>query len=235
VVTSVVAAAGPGAPAADPPAGAGDEEVRLAIERVVCERVGGDARVVVSDLTIVGAGSAEGPLRAVPEPGMRLGRPARFTLGREVASSRTGGASGFTHRRWAGEATATVRVVARHARPAASVARGQILRAADLDLVVADIGSQILRPLPQDLAGARALREIPAGAVVTAAMVRPAPVVRTGDEVRARVRLGPAEIVGLAVAQQAGGVGDVIRVVNRTSRRALRGRVVGPQEVEVVP
>jgi flagella basal body P-ring formation protein FlgA len=65
-------------------------------------------------------------------------------------------------------------------------------------------------------------------------MVAPVPLVRSGDEVRTRVRVGAMEAVGLTVAQQTGQLGDVIRVINRNSHRALRGRIVGPQEIEVI-
>jgi len=210
-------------------------EIRTAIAVAVRTRVGEEAAVRVTALSVVLApGSGHGALCAAPEPGSRLGRPMRFTLTRaaQPACPVTGTRQPRGVR--AGEATATVRVVARHARAAQAIARGQELREGDLILVVDDVGEGPLRRLPQDLLGARALRAIEAGAILTATMVAPVPLVRSGDEVRTRVRVGAMEAVGLTVAQQTGQLGDVIRVINRNSHRALRGRIVGPQEIEVI-
>jgi flagella basal body P-ring formation protein FlgA len=58
--------------------------------------------------------------------------------------------------------------------------------------------------------------------------------VRSGDEVRLTVREGGVEATVTAVAEQSAGIGRIIRVVNASSRRALRARVTAPGEVEVV-
>lgn len=224
-------------PVTQPPAAteAAESEIRTAIAVAVRARVGEEAAVHVTALRVIFApGTGQGALCAAPEPGSRLGRPMRFTLVR-VAQPGCPVTGTRRHRGVrAGEATATVRVVARHARAAQAIARGQALREGDMILVVDDVGEGPLRRLPQELLGARARRAIEAGAILTPTMVAPVPLVRSGDEVRTRVRVGAMEAVGLTVAQQAGQLGDVIRVINRTSHRALRGRIVGPQEIEVI-
>jgi flagella basal body P-ring formation protein FlgA len=214
---------------------AAESEVRGAIVAAVRERVSDEAVVHVEALHVVLVpGAGPGILRATPEPGSRLGRLMRFTLSREAHAGLPVTGARRPRPTRAGEATATVRVVTRHARAALAIARGQELRESDVVLVVDDVGDGPLRRFPQDLQGARALCAIVSGAVLTGTVVAPAPLVRTGDEVRTRVRVGTMEAVGLTVAQQAGHLGDVIRVVNRSSRRALRGRVVGPREIEVI-
>jgi len=67
---------------------------------------------------------------------------------------------------------------------------------------------------------------------VTAVQVRPA--VSSGDVVAVRAMVSGVTVEGQAVAQQSGAEGDIIRVVNRESRRPLKARVVGPRQVEVL-
>ncbi|MBI4475685.1 MAG: flagella basal body P-ring formation protein FlgA [Acidobacteria bacterium] len=64
--------------------------------------------------------------------------------------------------------------------------------------------------------------------------VRPARVVRSGEVVVTRAVIGGVEATGSALAQQSGALGDVIRVINRESRRSFKGRIVAPGQVEVL-
>jgi flagella basal body P-ring formation protein FlgA len=48
------------------------------------------------------------------------------------------------------------------------------------------------------------------------------------------VRVGSMEAHGVAIATQTGSLGEEIRLVNASSRRSLRGRVIGAREVEVM-
>jgi flagella basal body P-ring formation protein FlgA len=59
------------------------------------------------------------------------------------------------------------------------------------------------------------------------------PAVRSGEVVQLRVTSGSLQISAEGVAAQDGEIGDVIRIVNPSSGRTLRGRVVGPRVVEV--
>jgi flagella basal body P-ring formation protein FlgA len=58
--------------------------------------------------------------------------------------------------------------------------------------------------------------------------------VQSGDVVAVRSAGEGVSVEGQAVAQQSGSEGDVIRAVNKDSRRALKVRVVAPGRVEVV-
>jgi flagella basal body P-ring formation protein FlgA len=170
-------------------------------------------------------------LVAIPEPGARLARPTRITLqwvgrpGRPTQPPLT-----------AGYAIASVFVAVEHARTARSVGRGESFGEADLVASGTEVGAVLLQRLPRlsDAAGARALRDLMADEVLTRSAVAARPMVQSGDVVAVRAAADGVTVQGQAVAQQSGEEGDVIRVVNRDSRRALKVRVVGPGRVEVV-
>ena len=71
----------------------------------------------------------------------------------------------------------------------------------------------------------------------TPAALAPAPavpaVIRAGDRVRVTMRAEGVEVVLTAIAEQSGRPDQIIRVVNPSSRRAIRVRVIGAGEVEV--
>ncbi len=81
--------------------------------------------------------------------------------------------------------------------------------------------------------GSHARRTLAVGETVTALSVRRAPLVKSGDELVMRARIGRVEVTARAVASQVGELGDVIRVVNADSGRVLKAEIVGPGEVEV--
>ena len=61
------------------------------------------------------------------------------------------------------------------------------------------------------------------------------PLIRAGQVVRALVHVEDVEVVGQLVAVDKGmAKGDLIRVVNPDTHHALRARVIGNGEVEVV-
>jgi flagella basal body P-ring formation protein FlgA len=127
-----------------------------------------------------------------------------------------------------------VRVEAEHGRATRDLERGAVLAPDDFEIVRGDVGRAVMRPCPTALAGARALRRLAAGETVAPVAVAVPPLVRSGDPVIARVRIPGIEVSGKAVASQNGELGDVIRVVNPESGRALRGRVTARGEVEVI-
>lgn len=159
---------------------------------------------------------------ALPEPGARLGRPARFRL--------------MNRDRQVGYAVAIATGPVAQVQASRPIAMGAVLGVEDLLLVTAEATGVLMEPLPaiQALVGTRAVRALAAREVVTARVARIPPAVRSGDRVVIRATLGGVEITGVATAQQTGGIGDVIRLVNQDSRRALRGRITGKGEVEVV-
>ncbi len=61
--------------------------------------------------------------------------------------------------------------------------------------------------------------------------MREVPLVRSGDEVTTLVRIGGVEARGRALAVADGRLGEDVRLL--VNNRSLRGRVVGPGEVEV--
>jgi flagella basal body P-ring formation protein FlgA len=210
-------------PAPAPDARAG---VEAAIVSAVRSRMGADALVEVGDLRVrglEGAGDA-GHLVAVLPPGARLGDRMRIALravqgrGRPVR---------------VGEAECVVRVQVPHLRPTRAIARGAILEARDLVTERGDVGRVWIRPLPRQAAGSQALRDLAPGEPIAAADLLQPPAVRTGDRVTVVLRTGTLIVRAEAVAAENGRIGEDIRVVNPASGRALRGRLVGPRQVEV--
>jgi flagella basal body P-ring formation protein FlgA len=182
-------------------------------------RAGDDVAVQIvacdaADLALVDA--------ARPEPGGRLARPTRFRLlagGRQV-----------------GSATAVVTARVTYLRLRQAVRAGQPIQAAALETVVGVPEAIAIERLPtaEEIAGALAARDLAEGEIVNGRVARIPPAVRSGDQVAVRVVSGAVEVRALAVAQQSGRIGDVIRVINPSSRRPLRARVVGKAQVEVV-
>lgn len=203
--------------------GTDDTQVRLAIERAAGERLGPDALVSV-ELRDVRLGQTYEGLSAVPEPGGRAGAPARFALFSEGAT-----------RVRVGEATAIVTGTADAVRLTRPVSRGQSVADADVEYVRVALEGPLRASLPvTDVVGARLRRELPAGAVVAGSDLLRDPVIRSGDTVRAVVRIGGIEIGATAVAVQSGALDEVIRLTNPETRKSLRGRVTGRGEVEVL-
>jgi flagella basal body P-ring formation protein FlgA len=225
VAAVLAGAAATAAPDARPAAPAVADAVRAAIVSVVSARVGDGVSVEVEDVRVHGAVPAEG-LIAAPDPGARAGRSAVFSLS----------AGARTARRRVGSAVALVRLSGWSLRAARPLARGESIAAADVVAVDGDLGEVPLRALPDRAAivGARAARDIAPGDPLTDLVVRPVPLVQSGDEVIVRARVGGVEAEGRAIAAQAGGAGAVIQVVNPETRRLLKARVTGRGEVEVI-
>lgn len=193
--------------------------VQDAIVAAVRARMG-DVRVQVAELrTDVGASAG---LTAVPDPGARTGRAVQFTL-------RAGA-------RRAGSAVALVRVAAPHVRAARALERderlvGDSLVAQDGDVI--DVRFERLPGL-DDLVDNETRRAVAPGEVMTTAVVAVPDVVRSGDEVRVVVRMGPVEASGTGRASGSGRVGDVIRVGRPGTRTLQRARIVAPGTVEIL-
>jgi len=205
--------------------------VRHAIIEAVRGRMGAAAVVRIDRLTVVRASANEvASMTAVPEPGSRAGRLVRFTL------MAPGSGEARPTDRYLGTATAELHVALPHLRASQPVARGTLLAASDVCASTEDVGVAALSPPPSvdQVVGGRAVRDLLAGEILTTALVRAQPLVRSGDTVITRARVGQVEILGRAVAQQSGGRHDRIRLVNPESRRTLFGRVTGAGEVEVM-
>jgi len=215
---------GPGTPTASEPA------VRQAIVEAVKGRMGREADVRIEDVRIGGAAAAadvDTRLVARPEPGARVGRAIRFSL----VHPSSGGAS-----RTAGYAVARVYVALEHARAARAIGRGETVGADDIVSARAEVGAVPLQPLPPaaEIVGTRTLRDVSADEVLTRSIVALRQTVQSGDVVSVRVAGEGVTAQTQGVATQSGGPGQTIRVVNPSSRRSVKARVVAPGQVEVV-
>lgn len=202
-----------------------EHRVRLAIVAAVEGRLGNGITVRVTALQVNGTLPA-GALVAAPETSARSGRSAVFALS----------AAGQGGRRRIGSAVATVLVEGPCVRAARALARGEVIGADDVLERTGPLDDVPLRALPEraSLLGAKLARDVAAGDVLTDIVVRPVPLVQSGDEVTIRARVDGVEAQGRAIAAQSGGAGALIQVVNPETRRMLKGRVVGRSEVEVI-
>lgn len=218
------------AAAAPPPRASADDTVRIAeaIIETVQSRMGDDAEVVLSELTVTG-GERQVFLQAVPDPDARVGERIHFRL---LGSDGRGEAA-----RTVGHASAVVAVNVEHVRAKELVPRGQDVADTALETARGPLVGVPMRRLPRwsEVAGSRALVNLAPGEVITRSAVTIRPAVKSGQVVRAIARVGGLEVTAALVAAQDGAPGAVIRVVNRESRRELRARVVESGVVEVVP
>jgi flagella basal body P-ring formation protein FlgA len=203
-----------------------EERLRSAIEQAVVSQIGPSAAVSVSGLTDVRVTEWTGSLVVALDPAARAGKPARFILSAVDKGARTR----------IGEATALVTVTVDTVRVRREVPRGRVFEPADVEAVRTELeeGRFVRPPSIESVLGARAARALAPGVMVGFSDLIVERMVKSGDRVRAVVRLGGAEIETVAVAVQAGTLNDVIPVVNPGTRRVLRGRVVGSGEVEVI-
>jgi len=207
-----------------------ESAVRHAVGQAVKARMGQDADVRIEQLELKATTAPEGAvLTASPEPGARLARQNRFSL------QWTAG-TGTQRRVTSGYALASVFVAVEHVRAGRTIARGETCERADLVASRGEVGAVLIQRLPRlaDVKGTRALRPIAADDVITRTSVLARPSVVSGDVVAVQATVEGVTVQGKAVAEQSGSEGDIIRVVNLESRRALKARVVGPGKVEVV-
>jgi len=200
---------------------------RAAIVGAIQERLGPNLRVDLETLVCRLAPDAPETLTATPDPTGRTGRPVRFTFAAAT------GPRGHAVR--VGEATAVVHVSGPHVRAARAIDAGRTLTQEDIALGDGPIEGAPLRRLstPIDVIGARTLRALAAGDPVVDGVVAVIPVIRAGERVRATFRSVGFEAAVVAVAEQSGQPGQLIRVVNPDTRRVIRARVVAKGEVEV--
>lgn len=201
--------------------------VATAIARAVQVRVGRDVSVSVWKVTQLRLADRVQTLIAIPDRSARIGAPARFVLNSQARGQRPVRV---------GEATAIVQAVAPAVRTTREISRGATLAAEDVAVVATDMSGRLLRPLPslENAVGARAIRDMETHAVIAHTDIAAEPLVRAGDIVRAHARVGDVEVTGDLVAAESGLNDEIIRVVNRDSRRVLRARVLDRGEVEIV-
>ncbi|MFK7898689.1 MAG: flagellar basal body P-ring formation chaperone FlgA [Myxococcota bacterium] len=105
--------------------------------------------------------------------------------------------------------------------------RGDVLKGGDLEVVERDQAR--LRSgyfgVTEDLVGTRMRRSIRRGNVIFSAAVEEVPVVERGDRVVVVLESGALRLQSVGRAQEAGGVGEWIRVLNLESKKELSGRL----------
>jgi flagella basal body P-ring formation protein FlgA len=199
------------------------ETVHAAIVTAVQARVGPDAHVEIEDLRIRGRAADARAILAVLDPSARVGQRVRVVLK---------GLQGRGRSVRMGEADCLIRVRTSHYAVRRPVARGEHIPPDAVQRAEGWlIGGRLQRPV-RELGDARAARDLAPGDILSMADVTAPPAIRSGDRVRLHWIDGRIAIALEGIAAQHGHVGDVILVVNPSSGRMVRARVVGPQEVE---
>ena len=85
----------------------------------------------------------------------------------------------------------------------------------------------------EDALGFRTTRMIYPDTVLRSSMLALPPLVRRGDLVKIVADAGPMTITATGVVKQQGSKGEMVRVMNTSSRRIILARVTGPGAVEV--
>jgi flagella basal body P-ring formation protein FlgA len=135
---------------------------------------------------------------------------------------------------WRWSVNVRVRGMAQVVQAGRSLPGGQLLRTEDLRLVDADIATEplgVLTDLAQAL-GRETARPIKEGASLVLNALRQATVIKVGDRVTVRLIGQAFQVSAEGVAQQAGGVGDTIRV-KMPDGKLVVANVVRPGHVDV--
>lgn len=198
--------------------------VEAAIVQAVRGRVSADAEVTVAELRVRGDFSSAGRIVATVDPQARLGERMRFQL--KAFQGRTRAAR-------LGEADGIVRARLTVNEVVHPMSRGQVIAGSSIRSVQTWADGLPLRPLASQVIGARTLRALQPGDVVLARDVASALAVRNGETVQLRLRAGSLQVVLDAVAAQDAAIGETVRVINPSSGKSLRARVVAPHAVEV--
>ncbi len=84
-----------------------------------------------------------------------------------------------------------------------------------------------------ELEGMQAKRRLKAGTVLTGKYVEPIPVIRRGDRVLMKARIGNVEITAEGTARENGGLNERIRVYNETTRKTIICTVINSRTVQI--
>ncbi len=226
VVASSTLACLPCAAATTPtdPQGDGLAEIRAAMIAAVRQRLAGGAEVTVEHLQVRGDFAGLVGVVATVDAAAKLGTRMRFAL--KASRGRSRGSR-------VGEADAVIRARLTLNEVVTPLRRGDVIAASQIRKVTTWADGLRLRPSPVTVVGARAVRPLVPGDFVLASDVVAMPTIKNGSSVRLVVAVGDLEVSLEGVAAQDGNVGEDIQVVNPSSGRTIRGRVMGPQRVEV--
>jgi flagella basal body P-ring formation protein FlgA len=190
-----------------------------AIRAAMAERLGGDVEVAIAAIDV----ENDAPVfrEARPDPSARLGKPMRFTL--------------VTVEGDAILTTATLTITADQVIAKRAISRGATVTSDDVASVRGVLQGVPIKPLPSiaQVVGAKALRPIAAGAIVLPGFVLAPRAVEPGDTVTVTAAAGPVQVTASMIAIDGGRIGDTIRIRHPESKSFLRGRIVGPGQLEV--
>lgn len=116
-----------------------------------------------------------------------------------------------------------------------AIGRGTFPSEREVGLARRALGPMTQAPLTaiEQVIGAEATREIPAGTVLSAMMFRIPPLVKAGEEVSVILISGGLTLITKGQARSAGAKGQLIKVVNLETKTEFVARVVGPNRVEI--
>ena len=140
-----------------------------------------------------------------------------------------------------GKLTTTVEIALRIRRKAqVLVARRtlephEIVTAADVMIAPAELPSGFLRPMTdlKEAIGKRTTRRIPADAPIGETMLETPPALAVGSPVTLEWGVGGIHIRAAGIAQQAGAIGDVIRVYASDTHKTLEAIIVDSHTVRI--
>ncbi|MBP6716946.1 MAG: flagellar basal body P-ring formation protein FlgA [Acidobacteria bacterium] len=192
------------------------------ITRAVAERMGTGVTVAVQ---LVDPAGIDGVFAsAMPDPLGRLGGTITFTLTPAGARARPV------------RVRARVDVIARQVKALQPILRGHAVEAGDVEVLTAPVVGVPVRRLPSvdQIVGEKALRPIDRGQIIQPGFVAVRKVVQAGDTVTVVAIVGTVQVTAICVAADSGDPGDTVRVVNKTTHRTIRVRVVNKGMVEVI-
>ena len=198
--------------------------VEQAIVAAVQARVGASASVDLADLVVEVPDGMQGDVLATLAPDARFGQRTRVLL-------RMPRADGQATR--AGAADVVIRATRDTWVASRPLARGDEIGAGEAELRRQDLDGLRVQDLPTDVRGMTVTRDVVAGQILLPHMLQPVPMVRRGDQVSIAVRVGELVVSTLGVATSEGRLGDVVKVTNSDSGKAIVARVVGRGAVEV--
>ncbi|RIK70880.1 MAG: flagella basal body P-ring formation protein FlgA [Planctomycetota bacterium] len=116
-----------------------------------------------------------------------------------------------------------------------SIARGELIRRGDVQLQphVGALPAGALASIEAAI-GKEAVQTIRAESLVTANQVRMPTIVRRGERVSVRARAAGVTVRTFAVAQQDGGLGDLVTVQAIDGKERFTARVAGLRELEIM-
>ena len=122
-------------------------------------------------------------------------------------------------------------VVARHA-----LAKGDVIELKDIGLTRSDMNDPTFRTAlqdPQKALGKRLRTDIASNAPIGQHSLEDVVAVNVGDEVELCIQGAGYQIRAKGLAKQKGVLGDEVEVMNSTSKKIVKGRVVGQKQVRV--